>query len=258
MLTNNLKPLNAKKLVAYMLPLKLPFNYSVRRSQRAKKIRIVVKPGNVEVVAPVKSAEKKIHAFVRTQQQWVVQALEKMHSKGRTNDILAPPHYEHGVDIPYQGQFFKLLTLPSSLKRVKIEFVNAFIAHIPKSLPSDAHSENIRLALIKWLKKQAQLQVERLVTQHAEKNRLFPRSVNIKTQKSRWGSCGIHDDININWLLMLAPASVLEYVVVHELCHIRVKNHSRQFWALVAEHLPDYQVRRRWLKQHGGSLMHGL
>jgi len=57
---------------------------------------------------------------------------------------------------------------------------------------------------------------------------------------------------------MLAPPSALEYVVVHELCHIKHKNHSKDFWLLVAEHFPDYQQQRRWLKQHGAGLMQGL
>ncbi|MDD5272957.1 MAG: M48 family metallopeptidase, partial [Methylovulum sp.] len=98
-------------------------------------------------------------------------------------------------------------------------------------------------------------QVMQLTHQHGAKRQLLPRSVIIKTQKSRWGSCGIHNDININWLLIMAPPEVLEYVVVHELCHIQVRNHSAQFWALVAEHLPDYQSPRQWLKQQGGDLM---
>jgi predicted metal-dependent hydrolase len=80
----------------------------------------------------------------------------------------------------------------------------------------------------------------------------------IKTQKSRWGSCGPNNDINLNWLLMLAPAAALEYVVVHELCHIKHKNHSAAFWQLVAEHLPNYQQQRHWLKQHGARVMQGL
>jgi predicted metal-dependent hydrolase len=146
----------------------------------------------------------------------------------------------------------------TKLKRIKIEFANEFIAHVPETMSTDDHSENIRLALINWIKKQATTQVEQLVAQHANKNRLYPRTLSIKTQKSRWGSCGIHNDIHINWLLLLAPIEVLEYVVVHELCHTQVKNHSSQFWALVAEHLPDYQQHRKWLKKHGGRLMMGL
>jgi predicted metal-dependent hydrolase len=108
------------------------------------------------------------------------------------------------------------------------------------------------------MKQRSKQHVEQLVRQHADKKQLFPQAVRIKTQKSRWGSCGIRNDININWLLIMAPPEVLEYVVVHELCHIRVRNHSIHFWALVGEHLPDYKRHRYWLKKHGNSLMKGL
>ncbi len=220
-------------------------------------MRIVVKPGNVEVVAPTKTAESKIHLFVQTQQQWVIQALAKMAVK-IPHENLAPARYEQDADIPYQGQFFKMVIRTTKLKRIKIEFANEFIVHVPETMSAEDHSESIRSALINWIKKQATTQVEQLVAQHANKNRLYPRTLSIKTQKSRWGSCGIHNDIHINWLLLLAPVEVLEYVVVHELCHIREKNHSRQFWALVAEHLPEYQQHRRWLKKQGYQLMMGL
>ena len=73
--------------------------------------------------------------------------------------------------------------------------------------------------------------------------------------KSRWGSCGPRNDINLNWLLAFAPPAVLEYVVVHELCHIRHRDHSARFWALVAQHLPGWAHERQWLKRQGGELL---
>ena len=108
------------------------------------------------------------------------------------------------------------------------------------------------------MKNQARLQANFLIEKHGGSLALYPRSLKIKTQKSRWGSCGPNNDINLNWLLMLAPPSALEYVIVHELCHIKHKNHSRDFWDLVTQHFPDYREQRRWLKQHGASLMKGL
>ena len=214
-------------------------------------------PGKVEVVAPIKVAEHKIHQFVQAKQQWIVQALAKIEAKSRQHKNLAPVVYGHGAEILYQGAPYKLAIKPSKLKRVKIEFCREFIAHVPGALMQD-HSANIKEALIRWMKNESKIQVERLVKQHAEKKQLFPKTIKIKTQKSRWGSCGIHNDININWLLIIAPPEILEYVVVHELCHIKIKNHSAHFWALVAEHLPDYQNRRHWLKKHGSRLMMGL
>lgn len=234
------------------------FSYPIRRSQRAKQIRIIVTPGHVEVVAPTKIAEHHIHKFVLVKQQWIEQALAKMAAKIQQQQSLAPAVYAHGADIPYQGASYKLAVKPSTLKTVKIEFCREFIAHVPAALLPKDHSAEIKEALTRWMKKQSQQQVEQLVKQHGETKQLFPQTIRIKTQKSRWGSCGIHNDININWLLIIAPPEVLEYVVVHELCHIQVRNHSAHFWALVAEHLPDYKNRRQWLKKHGGRLMMGL
>lgn len=215
-------------------------------------------PGKVEVVAPVKVAEHKIHQFVQSKQQWIAQAMAKIAAKTHQHKTLAPTVYGHGADIPYQGESYKLAVRPTKLKRIKIEFSREFIAHVPDALMIKDHSAEIKDALIRWMKKESKIQVEQLVNRHAERKQLFPQTIKIKTQKSRWGSCGIHNDININWLLIIAPPEILEYVVVHELCHIKVRNHSAHFWALVEEHLPDYQSRRHWLKKHGGSLMMGL
>jgi predicted metal-dependent hydrolase len=233
----------------------LPFTYQIRRSHRVASARIVVKPGLVEIVAPLQIPEHKLHKFVQAKQDWVAQALKKMAASSPQNSGFVPVEYKSGADMTYQGKVYPLTVLTSKLKRVKIEFIDGYKVHIPLAMNADEHNHQIKEALIRWMKKQTKQLVEDLVQIHADKKQLFPRTITIKTQKSRWGSCGIHNDININWLLLMAPSEVLEYVVVHELCHIRVKNHSSQFWSLVAEHLPDYQNRRNWLKKQGRSLM---
>lgn len=237
----------------------LPFDYQIRRSKRARKTRIVVSANKVEVVAPSMAAERKIHDFVYHQRDWVGAALKKM-QRHRENIVkLAPTHYRDGANIPFKGSFFPLSVKSAASRGIKIEFTeqDGFIAHSSESARSD-HGESLRLALVRWMKQQARTEAHRYIRAHAEKHRLIPRSLRIKTQKSRWGSCGVNNDINLNWLLIMAPPTVMEYVVVHELCHIRHRNHSRDFWELVADHLPDYRQRRNWLKQHGQSLMLGL
>ena len=233
----------------------LPFTYCIRRSQRVANARIVVKPGQVEIVAPWQIPEHKLHKFVEAKQHWVTQALKKMEAASPQQGGFVPTEYKAGAQIAFLGSVYPLTLKPTKLKRVKLEFSDGYIAHIPQTLSPNEQSDEIKAALICWMKKQTKLLVEQIVETHAAQKQLFPRAITIKTQKSRWGSCGIHNDININWLLLMAPKEVLEYVVVHELCHIKVKNHSSQFWALVADHLPDYKSRRLWLKQQGRSLM---
>jgi predicted metal-dependent hydrolase len=236
----------------------LPFPYTIRRSLRAINLRIVVTFNKVEVIAPAKVDEHKIVQFITKKQQWIIAALVKIAEKSRHPTELAPVFYSEDTLIPFLGTFYKLTLTPSPLKRLKIAFADSFVAHVPQSLPVNEHSNAIKAALIRWMKSQAKLHVQQIIEQHAPKKQLVPRSVVIKRQKSRWGSCGIHNDININWLLILAPPEIMEYVVVHELCHLQIRNHSAHFWALVAEHLPNYQQQRLWLKRHGIGLMRGL
>ena len=233
----------------------LPFSYRIRRSQRASRARIVVKSGQVEIVAPWEVPEHKLHKFVHAKQQWVTQALKKMAGANPGQIMFTPIKIVSGEKLTYQGEAYPISIQPTKMKRIKIEFNNAYIVHLPEAMGLNNAQSEIKTALIRWMKKQTKSYVEELVNLHAAKNQLIPRTITIKTQKSRWGSCGINNDININWLLLMAPIEVLEYVVVHELCHIKEKNHSSRFWALVAEHLPDYQTRRGWLKKQGRSLM---
>ena len=79
--------------------------------------------------------------------------------------------------------------------------------------------------------------------------------ITIREQKTRWGSCSSEKNLNFNWKLILAPPEVLDYVVVHELCHRLEMNHSPRFWAQVERVLPDYKVSRKWLREHGNELM---
>ena len=78
--------------------------------------------------------------------------------------------------------------------------------------------------------------------------------VAIRDQRSRWGSCSAKGNLNFNWKLIMAPPEALTYVVIHELCHLIEFNHSPRFWALVQAQMPEYEIWKKWLKQHGGEL----
>jgi predicted metal-dependent hydrolase len=82
-----------------------------------------------------------------------------------------------------------------------------------------------------------------------------PKRVQIRDQRSRWGSCSVNGTLSFNWRLVLAPFDVLDYVVVHELCHMREPNHSGRFWKLVEARRPDWHAQRDWLFEHGPELL---
>ncbi|NOT86450.1 MAG: M48 family metallopeptidase [Methylococcaceae bacterium] len=232
--------------------------YQIRRSVRVRCARIIVSLEKVEVVVPVKMSQQQIALFVSSKQAWITAAVAKVRLKTPAIVPLAPSEYSQGALIPYQGNHYPLNLEATSFKRIHVKFDGAFKVFTPHLVaPAEQHNA-IKLALTAWMKNTAKVLIAQHIQRHAQRFNLTPTLVRVKTQKSRWGSCSSTNAININWLLMLAPPVILEYVVVHELCHIKEKNHSAAFWHLVAAHMPDYQQHRNWLKQHGASLMRGL
>jgi len=236
--------------------------YQIRRSARAKRARIIVTSETIEVVAPFGMPEKQIHKFVAAKQAWVESAQNKVQLHVDSISKFSPEQYKEGSLIPYQGKQYQLSVKSSQGQALSISFEKKFIAHVPegvlKTLSTKGLSEQLRHALISWMMSAAADKSIEYIHKYAPLCQLYPRSIKIKALKSRWGSCGIHDDVNLNWLLILAPVEVFEYVVVHELCHIQERNHSAAFWRLVDRYCPDYKQNRDWLKQHGSSLMLGL
>jgi predicted metal-dependent hydrolase len=104
-----------------------------------------------------------------------------------------------------------------------------------------------RLAARELLSALAEEESERLGVEYAR--------IQIGGQRTLWGSCSARGTLSFNWRLVLAPLEVLDYVVVHELCHLRVPNHSRRFWALVERHRPGWREQRHWLREHGPELL---
>jgi len=237
-------------------------NYAIRRSTRAKRARIIVSADKIEVVAPLRMPEKQIHQFVAAKHAWLKSAKKKVQKHVDGMACFSPPEYKEGAMVPYQGERYALAIKSSQNQHIKITFEQDFTAYVPESFlakfSSEELNDSIRTAFIHWMAQMAAKKSSLYMDKYVPLYQLCRRSITIKEQKSRWGSCGIHNDINLNWLLILAPSGVLEYVVVHELCHIQERNHSSAFWLLVAEHCPNYQQHRAWLKQHGASLMLGL
>ncbi|NOQ63607.1 MAG: DUF45 domain-containing protein [Methyloprofundus sp.] len=237
--------------------------YQIRRSPRAKRARIIVTADKIEVVAPLRMPEKQIKLFMQEKQLWVENAKNQVAEHAANITSFAPKSYQQGAMIPYQANQYPLLIELTKSSQLRIEFNQEnFTLYIAKPLYSTLSaaelSEKVRELVITWMFQAAREQAIKSLDHYAPLYQLKPRSITIKAVKSRWGSCGIHNDINLNWLLILAPAEVYEYVVIHELCHIQQRNHSAAFWALVAQHCPDYKQRRAWLKQQGASLMLGL
>ena len=152
---------------------------------------------------------------------------------------------------------------PLRLSEAKIQkFVKEkqewILKNLEKIQKRDAQKENVqKLSALErqHLQNKACVVIPRRVAYYAEKLGVSYGKITLRQQKTRWGSCAANGNLNFNWLLILAPPEVLDYVVVHELCHRREMNHSQAFWNEVSAVLPGYKEQKKWLKDNGWKLM---
>jgi predicted metal-dependent hydrolase len=223
--------------------------YLLKVSARARRVRLVVRPEQgLEVVVPYGMPPNAHEPVLREKGRWILTTLERV---AREVAAATPPPLASGRRLPFAGQEIALdLRSGAPAGRYRAALCGATLT---LTLPND-QPEVARAALEHWYRRQAPaIFAERLRVCNQPYGFTYGR-VSVKGQKSRWGSCSKLGNLNFNWRLLLAPPAVLDYVVVHELCHLKELNHGPRFWKLVERGCPDYAAHRRWLRQHGREL----
>ena len=158
------------------------------------------------------------------------------------------------LEIKPSGQL--VIRCPLTMSDVQVaRFVQEKAKWIEKHRPNQEGENVLTPEEIQWLADCAKEEIPQRVAYYAELLQVTYGKITIRKQHTRWGSCSSQGNLNFNCLLMLAPEEVQDYVVVHELCHRKHMNHSREFWALVESILPNYKVPRKWLKDNGRELI---
>jgi predicted metal-dependent hydrolase len=226
--------------------------YEVRRSRRARRGRLVVAAKGVEVVVPEGTSEARVRGILERGGPWIERKWAALRRSLATHP--GSSHLVTGATVPFRGRPVPLRIVRSGDGEVDVGYDDGFVVALPAWVSAEARDGIVESALRLWLKRRVRVDALDLVRHHGERHGLLPRSIRIKDQKSLWGSCTSGGDISLNWRLVFAPEAVLEYVVVHELCHLRVRNHGPAFWRLVREVLPGFEPHRRWLKRNGHML----
>ncbi len=225
--------------------------YQVRRSERRKKtVQITVDGGGVQVAAPIETPDRELRAIIRKRAAWI---LNHAH-EGALRP--ARKRFVSGETLPYLGRNVKLIVEPADLRAPAVRFDHwRFRVSIPEGLEGEDRYQRIRRAVVDWYRNRA---AERL---RSGVQRWWSRLGNggeaqilIRDQRQRWGSCAPDGTLRFNWRVMMLEASLIEYVIVHELVHLSVKNHSDDFWRMLAGVLPDVEQRRQRLREAGKSL----
>jgi predicted metal-dependent hydrolase len=212
--------------------------YTVRRSPRAKRVQVRVDPrdGAVEVVLPRGAAQARAHEAVVELRPWIDRRLARA-AAARAAVV------GRGTTVPYLGD---ALALVPEAGRSRVTRRGAALL-VPEG---DAGA-----ALERWYRRRARAELEPAVAAATAALGVTCTRLTVRDQRTRWGSCTAQGALSFNWRLLLAPRAVFDYVVWHEVCHLRVMDHSPRFWALVATHHPGFQADRRWLREHGATLV---
>jgi hypothetical protein len=228
-----------------------PFEF--RRSRRAIRMRIQIdRDGKISLVAPWFSTEAQISAFATQHQPWVIKHLHRIQGQ---QDLRPKPRYQTGDIFYYFGEPLRMEVLPADAKRPTLKVrEDRMIITLHKAIGKNEGIGSVKRAIRDFYRKKAE-EVIRDRLEHFNQHYGFRfHRVAFKDQKSRWGSCSRAGNLNFNWRLIMAPIEVIDYVVVHELCHLGQMNHSSRFWALVEEVMPEHKTHRKWLKDNSAFL----
>ena len=225
--------------------------YELRRSATASERRITVTPGHVEVMALTTDGDDDIAGFLDRKRQWLFNTMRDMERIAASRH--AVPRFMTGSKIPYRGRNMPLTVRRSDAERAAVSYRNGFVVDLPHWI-GDNPDQLVASELKHWLKQRARRDVNEIAADLGKRFGLVPRSIRVAEFANGWGSCGPEGNVLINWHLIFAPRKVLEYVVAHELAHLRHRSHARGFWQCVAMLAPDWEARKAWLDKHQSEL----
>lgn len=216
----------------------------VFRKRRTMSIQ-VVPPNIVTVIAPLKTHEDRIIEVVKTKSKWILKKLTEMKELEYEKK---EPQYINGEEFLYMGDSYSLeIVVSSNNKRPEVRLINKTIyVHC-----NTVEKETIKKALKEWYKARATEKINERIEHYQPYFNVKPNVVKVKEQQKRWGSCSSKGTLLFNWRCIMAPLSVLDYVVVHEMSHLIHMNHSKDYWSLVKQVLPDYEEAKAWLNKNG-------
>jgi len=209
----------------------------LQRSRR-KTVALYVHPdGSLEVRAPLRLSSSAIQAFVDSKSDWVLRQRKKLISQA---PIQPRDGYAKGDSIWFLGGILSLNFITGYPCQIKIE---GDCLLIPAKLQN-----NLGPALTAWYRLQSRHIISARIGYFSNRYGFRHNGIRITSARSRWGSCGSNNHLNFPYRLVMAPLDIIDYIVVHELCHLREPNHSSRFWRLVESRRPGWRRQRAWLQ----------
>lgn len=226
------------------------FDYKVIRRDRKKTASLQVSPHNeVSIIVPPDLSEEHIAEIIRHKTPWII-------SKIKFNEEVQYPHkpkeFVSGECFQYLGRNYRLKVIHGD--RTGIELKNGRFVVTVRSHEADGIDTSVRELLTNWYIEHAGMKLAQRLDRYKDRLGVSYRGLAVKTLKQRWGSCTSDGVMNFNWKIIIAPMSIVDYVVAHELCHRVHHDHSKEFWRLLERVMPDYKAKKEWLRVNGALL----
>lgn len=226
--------------------------YRLKRSKRRRTVGLKLDPEHGLVVyCPQSVSLRRLEEVLHHNSKWIREKSRQAEARRAT---MPQVRWTPGARLPFKGVHYPLELLFHAGKRELLLIDGRLQLILPAKVSACLSEEELREQMHLSFRAAARETIEARVAFFERVVGFQPRSIRIKGQKTRWGSCSARGILNFNWRLILAPPPVLDYVVVHELCHLAHLDHSRRFWARVGAVLPAYAEARSWLTEHGSTL----
>tara|TARA_R100000900_G_scaffold39187_1_gene32255 strand:- start:21470 stop:22189 length:720 start_codon:yes stop_codon:yes gene_type:complete len=222
------------------------FIAEIIRTSRRKSADIRVEDGAVSVVVPTSTTTERIDQLLIAKRRWIKEKIALHREQAPT----ATRRFVSGEAFSYLGRNYRLKVETGNFAPVKL-LNGRLVVTVPEG---SQQPHMVRNALVRWYKRQAEQKLTEKVARFAPMVGVEPAGVGIRSFKSRWGSCTSRGKLEFNWRIMMAPNRMVDYVVIHELCHLIRHDHSPEFWREVARVMPEYEQCREWLRDNAVKL----
>lgn len=216
--------------------------FEIIRGNRVKTSEIIVEPNKVIVRAPAKKSVDEVKQIVKRKADWIVRKQQEYQKLALE---ISNSSFEHNTTLPYLGKNYKLQIF-TNYKTDKIRLIGGeFLVTLRSGEADDA--KRVKILYENWLMDRAETLFLSKVKEYAKAIGVSPKKIVIKKLRKRWGSATKDRVLNLNVNLLKAPEDVIDYIILHELCHLKIKDHSHRFWNLVGSQMPDYKQKAEWL-----------
>lgn len=238
------KYLITKEMFEFDANQKIP--YKLIRSKRRKTSEITVDKSEIILRAPFDKPVSEIESIIRKKARWILEKQRRQEEKAKERGIVKPTFLPPST-LPYLGKNYKLKTVVSS-GNDNIELVDdEFIVRLRAKYNDEETKRTVKSLYENWILRQGKVIFEEKIIKFSKKIGMHPNKILIKNLKNRWGSLTKNGTIILNVNLIKVPENIVDYIIIHELCHFIIQGHSHKFWFLLHKYVPDYQDKVEWL-----------